>query len=569
MRILSLKDFLTGLAHLLDDLFLGGSYLQPTLLANQLAQVIPPLYPGMALVSQARPTGEHLDHIHLILCGHLCRATRLTPLTLANYRSAGSALVRHMAGARWDELDEEDVREVATLDLGVSTRSRLLTVMGRVIEFLQEELGMDVAGLNRSTVRLARRLRPVNLPSMEHVAQMLAHLLAWRQRALAQKLPAKARLAYDAFLAILLATFFGLRRREIAHLRLGDVVLDAQTPYLRVWRSKRGKSRVVWARHVPPEVLDLLRAWWQRRWEAAGGDPAARFLDSAEDETLTESLGRAVNAAIRVLEIKQDPGALPITFHTLRHVYANRLLVLGVPLIEIARSLGHAGTDTTTGSYLHTFDWLQHRRLDEWLAAQPKSGVTASQIGTLMGIRRPAVLSVLKKAPPGEVEDWYEESRHLYPWTMGVRLLASRLQMDGKQPGDQIVQPEPSPADMSGRVLAIYYRVFNQNHHDPLQALTAELRGNGLAVHARRTPPGRGEAGSATMQISQAGSTVFVLIKKTRCLTRQDMEQLEARLRSGNWPVGLVVNFGSHRPQARRVYNDAHSITRSAPAKSA
>ncbi|MBN1890603.1 MAG: tyrosine-type recombinase/integrase, partial [Thermoflexales bacterium] len=489
---------------------------------------------------------------------HLCRATRLTPLTLANYRSAGSTLVRHLAGVRWDELDEEDVREVAALDLGVSTRSRLLTVMGRVIEFLQEEMGMDVAELNRSAVRLARRLRPVNLPSMGHVAQMLAQLLAWRQRAMAQKLPAKVRLAYNAFLAILLATFLGLRRREIAHMRLGDVVLDAQMPYLRVWRSKRGKSRVVWVRHVPPEVLDLLRAWWQRRWEAAGGNPAARFLSSDEDENLIENLGRAVNAAIRVLEIKQDPIALPITFHTLRHVYANRLLVSGVLPIEIARSLGHASTDTTTGSYLHAFDWLQRKRLEEWLAAQPKSGVTASQIGTLMGIRRPAVLSVLKKAPPGEWESWYEESRHLYPWAMAVRLLASRLQMEDKQPGDQPAQPEPSPADMSGRILAAYYRVFNHNHQDPLQALAAELKSSGLAVNTQRTPPGRGKADSAIMLVGlagRAGSTVIVLIKRARCLTQLDMEQLEARLRSGGWPVGLAINLGSRRPQVRRAYN--------------
>jgi hypothetical protein len=64
------------------------------------------------------------------------------------------------------------------------------------------------------------------------------------------------------------------------------------------------------------------------------------------------------------------------------------------------------------------------------------------------------------------------------------------------------------------------------------------------------------------MQISQAGSTVFVLVKKARCLTRQDMEQLETCLHRGGWPVGLVVNFGSHRPQARRVYNHTGKANR-------
>ncbi len=365
---------------------------------------------------------------------HLCRQTRLKPLTLAAYRSAGCALARHFAGLRWDELDREDALEVAHLPLGRATRSRLLVVLGQIGRYLSQVLEIQADGLDRVTARLSRRLRPVNLIGLDDVARLLAYLIARQEEALAERDEPNARLAHSTFLAVLLACFFGLRRGEVCCLRLGDMVLDAHSPYLRIWRSKRGRSRVVWARHVPPVVLDRLRAEWQSRWEATGGDPAALFLEYEEDEkAFADVLGKAVNTAIQALKLEKNPDALPVTLHTLRHVYANRMLVLGAPLIEIARSLGHADTDTTTGSYLHAFDTLQEERLKEMLAAQPEDGVTATQIGGLLGIKRAAVLAALKQLLAGEREGWRRGERHLYPWTTVVRLLARRLRMEGQR----------------------------------------------------------------------------------------------------------------------------------------
>jgi integrase len=365
---------------------------------------------------------------------HLCRQTRLKPLTLAAYRSAGCALARHFAGLRWDELDREDALEIANLPLGRATRSRLLVVLGRMGKYLSQVLGMQAAGLDHVTTQLSRRLQPVNLIGLDDVKRLLAYLVTRREAALAEGDEASARLALNAFLAVLLACFFGLRRGEVCRLRLGDMVLDAHSPYLRIWRSKRGRSRVVWARHVPATVLDRLRAEWEHRIEAAGDDPAALFLEYGEDEkAFAEVLGKAVNAAIRGLGLEESPAALPVTLHTLRHVYANRLLVLGVPLIEIARSLGHADTDTTTGSYLHAFDTLQQERLKDVLATQPEDGVTAAQIGGLLGIKRTAVLAALKQLSVAEREGWQRGGCHLYPWTTVVRLLARRLQMEGQE----------------------------------------------------------------------------------------------------------------------------------------
>jgi integrase len=365
---------------------------------------------------------------------HLCRQTRLKPLTLAAYRSASCALARHFAGLRWDELDREDALEVANLPLGRATRSRLLVVLGQIGRYLSQVLEIQVDGLDHITARLSRRLQPVNLIGLDDVKRLLAYLIAQQEEALAGRDGANARLAHNAFLAVLLACFFGLRRGEVCRLHLGDMVLDAHSPYLRIWRSKRGRSRVVWARHIPRAVLEQLRAEWQSRWEATGGDLAALFLTYEEDEkAFAEMLGKTVNTAIRALGLRESPDALPVTFHTLRHVHANRLLVLGVPLIEIARSLGHADTDTTAGSYLHAFDTLQEERLKEVLATQPEDSVTAAQIGGLLGIKRAAVLAALGQLPAAEREGWWRGERHLYPWTTVVRLLIWRLRMDGQE----------------------------------------------------------------------------------------------------------------------------------------
>ncbi|MFX1412139.1 MAG: tyrosine-type recombinase/integrase [Promethearchaeota archaeon] len=340
-------------------------------------------------------------------------------------------VVRHCAGRCWNELDEEDAREIANLPLSKGARAKRLTVLGQVVAYLREELGVDTVLLDRADARLARQVRPVNLIGQPDVARLLAHLAAQEETARTVGRADAARRFHNAYLTVLLAYFWGLRRTEVPHLQLGNLVIDAQQSYVRVRNSKGGRSRVVWARHVPPAVLDWLRAKWQHRWTVVSGDLGAHFLDyEGAEDAAAEALGKVVNQAIRDLELPEAEGALPITLHTLRHAYANRLLMLGVPLVDITRSLGHADPDVTCASYLHAFDWLQRERLAEVEAARPRGGLTAPQIGVLLGIQRPAVLAALGKLPSDAVEDWWEGSRHVYSWGTVVRLVAGRMKME-------------------------------------------------------------------------------------------------------------------------------------------
>jgi integrase/cellulose biosynthesis protein BcsQ len=364
---------------------------------------------------------------------HLCRTARKRPATLRAYCSAGSGLVRQFPGVCWFELDEEDAQEVASLELATSTRGRLLVVLNSLLSFLEEQLGIHVVGMDRSRLRIRRRLEPVRLLRQDELERLLAYLLELAIRAHDAGNAAAMRLAYNAFHGALLATFFGLRAGELPRLLIGDVVLDAAQPYLRVWRSKRGKSRVVLAWKVPEEVLTILRREWTRRLASTGEDPAAPFLaDERGDPVGARALADTVIQAMEALGLR-DSGAegRPVVFHTLRHVFANRLLVLGVSLRDVARAMGHIDTDTTTGSYLHCFDYLQRRRLAEQPVEFRHPGLSAGGIGALLGIGRPAAIAALKKADLHQMTTTTDENRRrLFWWESVVRLVADRLDMN-------------------------------------------------------------------------------------------------------------------------------------------
>jgi integrase len=369
---------------------------------------------------------------------HLCRTTRKNPDTLRAYRSAGAGLVRQFPGTCWFELDEEDAQEATSLNLAAPTRSRLLTVLTGLLSFVEEQLGVAIIGVDRDRIRILRKLQPVRLLRQSELERLLAYLLGLATHAHNAGNAHTAYQAYNAFLGTLLAAFFGLRAGELPRLLLGDMVLDAAQPYLRVWRSKRGRSRVVLAWKVSAEVLVLLREEWARRSAVAGGDLAAPFLaDGRGNPVNARSVADTVIEAMDTLGLRSTTTERrPVVFHTLRHVFANRLLVLGVSLRDVARALGHRDTDTTTGSYLHCFDYLQRRRLAERPAELEHPGLPAVGVGALLGIGRTAAIAALKKAGlPAATTDG--RGRRLFSWESIARLVADRLRIDEADGGKE------------------------------------------------------------------------------------------------------------------------------------
>ncbi len=104
---------------------------------------------------------------------------------------------------------------------------------------------------------------------------------------------------------------------------------------LRVEQGKGRKDRFVM---LSPQLLELLRDWWQvahpRGWLFPGLDPV--------NPMSTRQLCRAVSEAARAAGI-----AKRVSPHTLRHSFATHLLEQNVDIRVIQVLLGHAKLETT------------------------------------------------------------------------------------------------------------------------------------------------------------------------------------------------------------------------------
>jgi integrase/recombinase XerD len=130
----------------------------------------------------------------------------------------------------------------------------------------------------------------------------------------------------------------GLRLREGTQLQVSDI--DAQRLLVRVHQGTGGKDRFV---PLAPRVLELLRAYWQRRrprpWLFPARDPRMPLPATTLQKTFT-----------RV--VRQSGLAKEASIHTLRHSYATHLLERGVSLRVIQELLGHQ-SPRTTARYTH------------------------------------------------------------------------------------------------------------------------------------------------------------------------------------------------------------------------
>jgi integrase len=120
------------------------------------------------------------------------------------------------------------------------------------------------------------------------------------------------------------APFTGCRYGELAAMRGDDFNPDAGT--LRVRTSKSGKPRHV---VLTQEGRDFVAQW------AAGKPASARLFLRAMMRKSEQQ--RPFSAACEAARI--DP---PLSFHGLRHTYASRLAMRGVPIAVIAAQLSHA-----------------------------------------------------------------------------------------------------------------------------------------------------------------------------------------------------------------------------------
>ena len=129
----------------------------------------------------------------------------------------------------------------------------------------------------------------------------------------------------------------GARYSELTALRVEDYNADAGTIHIR--KSKSGKGR-----HVPlsAEGVELIEEI------TAGRKKTARIFTRYDGVTWGRSdQVRRMKDACRVAKIEL------IGFHGLRHFFASQLVMRGVPLLTIAKLLGHSTTQMVERHYGH------------------------------------------------------------------------------------------------------------------------------------------------------------------------------------------------------------------------
>jgi integrase len=147
----------------------------------------------------------------------------------------------------------------------------------------------------------------------------------------------------------------GARYGELCRLDVRDLNPEAGTLHIR--KSKGGKPRHI---VLTEEGLELFKSFALGR---AGGDPMLEKIrlvpqkpidGIAQPEKVIRSRwgeshqSRPLAAASKRAKI--DP---PIDFHSLRHTYASLSVMAGVPLMVVAKQLGHADTRMVEKHYGH------------------------------------------------------------------------------------------------------------------------------------------------------------------------------------------------------------------------
>lgn len=187
---------------------------------------------------------------------------------------------------------------------------------------------------------LKRPFQPEDIP-FPRTVQQLPLILSPEE--VARILAAPQHLKSRAVLMTIYAA--GLRRSEVAHLRVHDI--DSARMTITVHQGKGQKDRVVM---LSPALLETLRQYWRhckpKEWLFPGDNPGQPI--SGNDVFMI------FRNAVRHAGITKK-----VCPHSLRHSFATHLLEAGTNLRTIQILLGHRSLKTTS-RYLHVSQ--QHMR---------------------------------------------------------------------------------------------------------------------------------------------------------------------------------------------------------------
>lgn len=310
---------------------------------------------GRPTLPRRMTTAELLEE-WLTVVGH-----RLAPSTEAEYRRiVRNRLVPHLGSIRLGDLRPGHIASMFD-----ELRKPGASQRGRASGGLSETTLLHTHGVLRTALAWAvrQRLIPSNpAEDVDRPRRDQAEMSIWTPDELARFL---AHVANDRLYPLLrLAAYTGMRRSELLGLKWPDVDLRAGTVAIRRTRTKvgyemveradtksRSSTRVV---DIDDETVDVM-AKWSARQGSEREQWGQAWIDTGH--VFTSEDGEPVHAdhvAQRFERLMRDAPEVPaIRFHDLRHTHASLLLAAGIPVLDVARRIGHASAAVTLNVYAH------------------------------------------------------------------------------------------------------------------------------------------------------------------------------------------------------------------------
>ena len=244
------------------------------------------------------------------------------------------------------ESEKHNLRNVDMDDLEV--RRQRKSSSNRVLTILKAALNLAYANGNAPSDHAWKRVKAFKDADAARVRYLT---IAEAQRIINAADPAFRVLVQAALMT-------GARYSELCRLRVEDFNPDSETLHVRT--SKSGKPRHVTLTEEGADFITSLCAGRAARAPLLGRE----WKEGDQD--------RRMKAACEQASI--DP---PITFHGLRHTWASLSVMGGMPLIVVAKNLGHADTRMVEKHYGHL---APSYIADVIRQHAPRFGVTAAKV---------------------------------------------------------------------------------------------------------------------------------------------------------------------------------------------
>lgn len=145
------------------------------------------------------------------------------------------------------------------------------------------------------------------------------------------------------------ALALGARRGELIRLNWRDVDLDRREVVILPENEKAGRGRVI---PMTDDLFDCFKEMRQRRTVAAMDGSDAVFLQKNGERVTETVIKKGFYRALNDCKVIPDDKRDRVVLHSLRHSCASFLVAAGVPLLDVARLLGHS-TLSVTMRYAH------------------------------------------------------------------------------------------------------------------------------------------------------------------------------------------------------------------------